>query len=360
MRKVNSDTLISVVIPIYNEVEVIDDLVGEVRETALGLDFPGQWEIVLVDDGSTDGSAEALDALAARYPTQVQVVHLARNFGHAAAVRAGLDRARGEAVVLMDGDLQDDPAAFGPFVAKWRAGYDVVYAIRTSRQERYGASMLFKLFYRVLSRLSEIELPQDAGNFSLMDRRVIDQLRSLPEHNRYLPGLRAWVGFRQVGVPVPRRARYDNSTRVGFMGLWKLANNAIFSFSHAPLTLFRSLGAIAILVSAVLMVYACYGKFISGQAIKAWMSQFSVITFFGGINLLGVGIIGEYVVRIYDEVKHRPAYVIDQIVTGDSPPRTVPRESEAPVVYQPKPRGLELLLGKVRELRPKHGLPATE
>lgn len=360
MRMAHSDSLISVVIPIYNEVEVIDDLVGEVCGSALAVDFPGQWEIVLVDDGSTDGSTAKLDALASRYPDQVRIVHLARNFGHTAAVSAGLDLARGDAVILMDGDMQDDPVAFGPFVREWMEGYDVVYAVRTSRQERFGASVLFKLFYRFLSRISEIELPQDAGNFSLMDRRVVDQIRSLPEHNRYLPGLRAWVGFRQIGVPVPRRARYDRSTRVGFLGLWKLANNAIFSFSHAPLTLFRFLGVLAVLMSAGLMAYACYGKFITGEAIQAWMSQFSAITFFGGINLLGVGVIGEYVVRIYDEIKQRPAYVIDQVVSGDCPPQAVPEQPPAPIAFRPRPRGLELLLGKVRELRPTQGLPATE
>jgi glycosyltransferase involved in cell wall biosynthesis len=315
MRKVDFNTLISVVIPIYNEIDVIDALVNELRSTFAATQFPGRCEIVLVDDGSTDGSTERLDQLARANPAQIKVVHLARNFGHAPAVRAGLDHATGDAVILMDGDMQDDPVAFAPFIEKWLAGYDVVYAVRSSRQERYGAPLLFQLFYRMLNRVAEIAMPLDAGNFSLMDRRVVNELSALPERNRYLPGLRAWVGHRQIGVPVPRRARYDGSTRVGIKGLWRLANNAVFSFSHVPLTMFRTLGVIAVVFSTLLIAYACYGK-LAGLTIKAWMSQFITITFFGGVNLLGVGVIGEYVVRIYDEVKRRPTYIVDRVAGG--------------------------------------------
>ena len=350
MRKVDANTLISVVAPIYNEVEIIEAFVREVTRALERLDFPGRYELVLVDDGSRDGSAAKLDHLAAGSSGHIKVVHLSRNFGHAPAVRAGLNHAGGDLVIVMDADLQDDPAAFGAFFEKWLTGHDVVYAVRTSRQERFGAPVLFRLFYRVLNRISEIKMPADAGNFSAMDRRVVDKLTSLPEQNRYLPGLRAWVGFRQVGVPVPRRARYDRSTRVGLRGLWRLANNAVFSFSHVPLTLFRTLGLVAIVISAALVGYACYHKFVTGLVINAWMSQFITVTFFGGINLLGVGILGEYVVRIYDEVKRRPAYIVDRVTVGepsqaglvtypsatdrtvDRPSRWVPVFGRAPVV----------------------------
>ncbi len=326
MRPIDAHTLVSVVVPIYNESDVLDTLVSEIRRTFDLMDYPGRYELVLVDDGSSDGSSDHLDFLSQRYAGQVRVVHLARNFGHTAAVRAGLDQARGDAIILMDGDLQDDPVAFHAFIEKWREGYDVVYAVRTSRQEGLGLPMLFQLFYRTLNRVAEIKMPLDAGNFSLMDRRVVSELSELPERNRYLPGLRAWIGHHQIGVPVPRRARYDDSTRVGIKGLWRLANNAIFSFSHMPLTLFRTLGLVAIVLSTVLIGYACYGK-VSGQAVKAWLSQFITMTFFGGINLLGIGVIGEYVVRIYDEVKRRPAYVIDRIAEDGRVPQTVPAEA---------------------------------
>ncbi len=362
MRKIDSDTVLSVVVPIYNEIDVIDALVAEVVQAVDALDFPGRFELVLVNDGSTDGSAEMLDAIAHRHPDPVKVIHLARNFGHAPAVRAGLDHTTGDAVIIMDGDLQDDPAAFGPFYEKWRDGYDVVYAVRTSRQERLGAPLFFWLFYRILNYASEIKMPPDAGNFSLMDRRVVNELESLPERNRYLPGLRAWVGFHQIGVPVPRRARYDRSTRVGVVGLWKLANNAIFSFSHVPLTLFRTLGLIAIVTSAALVSYACYGKFITGEAIKAWMSQFITITFFGGINLLGVGVIGEYVVRIYDEVKKRPAYVVDQIVTAGKRRAVPAARATATVTYSDSDERHErgLLFGGASGLRGSSAMPVPE
>ncbi|MBN1346106.1 MAG: glycosyltransferase family 2 protein [Phycisphaerae bacterium] len=357
MRKIDFETLLTVVVPIYNELDVIETLVSEVRQTFAGLDFPGRYEVILVNDGSTDGSAEKLDAIAHAFPEHIKVVHLARNFGHSQAVRAGLDLAKGDAVIVMDGDLQDDPAAFGPFLQKWIEGYDVVYAVRTSRQERYGVPLLFKAFYRVMSHVSEVQIPQDAGNFSLMDRRVINQLSALPERSRYLPGLRAWVGFRQVGVPVPRRSRYDDSTRVGYRGLLKLANNAIFSFSHAPLTLFRMLGAIAVVFSVALISYACYGKFITGEAIKAWMSQFVTITFFGGVNLLGVGIIGEYVVRIYDEVKKRPAYVIDQITSGGHRRRFEAIDPSRTTVSAEDTREADMILVRPSALR-RHGVLA--
>ncbi len=360
MRKMDLNTTLSVVVPIYNEINVVDTLVSEIRGTIDRLDFPGRYEVVLVNDGSTDGSAEKLDALAQRHPSQIKVVHLTRNFGHGPAVRAGLDQAVGDAVILMDGDLQDDPVAFEGFLEKWREGYDVVYAVRTSRQERCGSSLAFRLFYRVLNNVAEIKMPLDAGNFSLMDRRVVDKLASLPEGNRYLPGLRAWVGYRQTGVPVPRRARYDRSTRVGFKGLWRLANNAVFSFSHVPLTLFRTLGLIAIVVSIALVSYACYHKFITGLVIKAWMSQFIAVTFFGGINLLGVGVIGEYVVRIYDEVKKRPAYLIDRITTGGRTHRVPATATTGPIAYEDDRRARELPLRTPPGLRCQGALAVPE
>lgn len=315
-REIKADTLLSVVAPIYNEVENIEPFVKEVWDSLEQIRFPGKREIVLVNDGSADGSAEKLDAMAAQHPEEIRVVHLARNFGHSAAVCAALDHAKGDAVILMDSDRQDDPAAFGPFVEKWKEGYDVIYALRASREESWLSRLLFWLFYRLLRAMAHIEIPANAGNFCLMDRQALALLTSLRERNRYLPGLRAWVGFRQTGVPVPRRARYDKETRVGFQGLWRLAMDAVFSFSYVPLFFCRVIGVVTIGLAALLVGFAAYHKLFTGLAIPAWTSEITAICFFGGINMLGIGLVGEYVARIYDEVRGRPIYVVARTSGG--------------------------------------------
>lgn len=306
-----SDTwMLSVVAPVFNECENIPAFVAEVCAALEGLQPPGGFELILVNDGSRDGSAAALDAAAADRPGVVRVVHLARNFGMEPALVAGLDRVRGDAVILMDSDMQDDPAHFPEFVAQWRAGHEVVYAVRTSRQESALRRSLFWGFYRILGELAEIELPADASNFALMDRCVVDALRQFPERNRFLRGLRAWVGYRQTGIPVARRARYDRRTRLGIRGQWKLAMNAIFSFSYVPLFVFRLAGVIALFLAGLLILWVLYNKLVVGVAMQAWASQMVTISFLGGINLLGIGVVGEYVARIYDEVKGRPTYIV--------------------------------------------------
>ena len=317
-RKLTAQPKLSVVAPVYNEAATIDQFVDEVRSYLESLKASIAYEILLVDDGSTDGSSEKLDDLVLRYPEELRVVHLARNFGHAAAVAAGLDHASGDAVVLMDSDLQDDPAVIPKLVEKWRAGYRVVYVTRSSREESFWKRSLFTGFYRLLRMLSDTPFPVDAGNFSLMDHRVVEILRSLPERNRYLPGLRAWTGFRQTGVAVARRPRRDRETRVGFRGLWKLSMNAIFSFSYVPLFFFRLVGMLAIGLSGLLMCYALYFKLFSTLTVPAWTSEIVAISFFGGINSFGIGILGEYIARIYDELKGRPAYVVDRCVGVES------------------------------------------
>jgi len=305
--------LVSVVAPIFNEAEVIEQFVEEIRENLRSPEIQSRYELILVDDGSKDRSAEKLDEMAAKYHAEIIVIHLARNFGHAAAVCAGLDHASGDAVILMDADLQDDPSAFAEFLKKWREGYDVVYAIRTSRREAMVKALFFRAFYRILSWIASISLPVDAGNYSLMDRRVVEQLKSLPERNRYLPGLRTWVGFNQVGVPVARRSRYEKATRVGFRGLWRLAMNAVFSFSYVPLFVFRIIGVGTVGLSVALIAVALYQKFFSGKAIPAWVSLLTAISFFGGMNMIALSVIGAYIARIYDEAKGRPLYIIDRI-----------------------------------------------
>lgn len=310
----SADIHLSVVAPVYNESAIIEQFVEEVREALLTLEGSVFYEIVLVDDGSTDGSAGKLAGLAKKYLGEIKVIHLARNFGHDAAVSAGLDHSSGHAVIVMDSDLQDDPVAFSSFVEKWREGYDVVFAIRSSRQENWLQRTAFKAFYRFLCWISNTRLPVDAGNFSLLDRRVVATLQKIPERNRYFPGLRAWVGYQQVGVPVARRRRYDRRSRVGLRGLWKLSMNAIFSFSYVPIFIFRIIGVTSILLSIIFIFFALYHKIIAGKVVTAWASQLISASFFGGVNLFGLSVIGEYVARIYDELKRRPLYVVGKII----------------------------------------------
>jgi dolichol-phosphate mannosyltransferase len=315
-RTLQPDALFSVVAPMFNEAANAEAFVAEVFAAIKALELPCPHELVLVDDGSWDGTSEILDALAERYPDELRAIHLTRNFGHGAAVSAGLDHARGSVVVLMDSDMQDDPAAFRPFLEKWSEGFDVVYAQRASRPEAAPLRLLFWLFYRLFTWMANLRLPRDAGNFALMDRRVVKQITAFSERNRYLPGLRAWVGFRQTGVPVARRARYDGRGRVGLRGLWTLAMNAVFSFSYVPLFAFRIAGLLSLALSAAVIVFALYHKWVTGLAVTAWASQLVATSFLGGMNLLGIGLIGEYIARIYDEVKGRPLYIVDRIKAG--------------------------------------------
>ncbi len=309
--------LVSVVLPVYNEARVLKELHRRVR---LALEATGaRHEIIFVDDGSTDSSPRLLDKLAARYPA-VRVLHLSRNFGHQAAVHAGLTEARGDAVALMDSDLQDEPEAIGRFLDLWREGYDVVYAIRSERQESWWKRFLFASFHRLLSSVANVPIPADAGNFSLIDGRITRQIVALGECDRYLPGLRSWVGFRQIGVPVRRNLRYDDRPRVSLRGLWRLAKTAIFSFSTAPLAMFYGIGYASLGVFLLLGAGSVYCKLFTTWTTPGWTSQVIVASFFGAINAMGVSVLGEYVVRIYDQVRGRPSYIVGRRV-GQAEPR---------------------------------------
>lgn len=305
------DGLLSIVLPVFNEAGVLDELTQRVSAAAEQCGLP--YEIVFVNDGSSDGSGSRLDALAAANP-RIRVLHFSRNFGHQAAVHAGLTHSRGDAVVLMDSDLQDDPAAIAGFVRAWQQGSDVVYAVRTERKEAAWKRCLFSGFHRLLAAISDTAIPADAGNFSLMDRKVVDRIVELAERDRYLPGLRSWVGFRQIGLPVERLARYDERPRVSLRGLWRLAKTAVFSFSRFPLSVFYFIGCAAFALFLGLAGYSLYCRLFTELAIPGWTSQLLTATFFGALNALGISILGEYVVRIYDQVRGRPIYVIDRRV----------------------------------------------
>ncbi|MDZ4817593.1 MAG: glycosyltransferase family 2 protein [Planctomycetota bacterium] len=306
-----SDSLITVVLPVYNEAAVLETLHEQVQEAIV--DCGTNAEIVFVNDGSTDASARILDCLADQHHN-IRVVHFSRNFGHQAAVQAGLEQARGDAVVLMDADLQDAPQAIGQFLEQWQAGYDVVYAIRVDRKESIYKRALFAGFHKLLASVATTPIPADAGNFGLLDARVVKEIVALGEKDRYLPGLRSWVGFRQTGVPVERNARYDDCPRVSLRGLWRLAKTAIFSFSTLPLSIFYIIGYIALAVFLALSGFAVYCRLFTDLAIPGWTSFMIVGSFFGAINALGISMLGEYVIRIYDQVRARPLYLVDRMV----------------------------------------------
>lgn len=310
------DGLVSIVLPVFNEAEILNDLTAQVRGV---METTGQpFEIVYINDGSSDGSSDILDALAAD-DRRIVVVHLSRNFGHQAAVHAGLSQARGAAVIVMDSDLQDTPQAIPDFLEQWKSGYDVVYAERFNRKEAAWKRLLFYGFYRVLNLIAETRIPQDAGNFGLLDRRVVDTLLSLPESDRYFPGLRSWVGFRQTGIPVERAARYDDNARVSLAGLFRLAKTAIFGFSSFPLALFSIIAALSSLVCLTSTGFVLWHKAVTGLAIPGWASVIITASFFGTLNALGISVLGEYVIRIYNEVRQRPVHLVERTVNASTP-----------------------------------------
>jgi len=307
---------LSIAIPIYNEVQVLPELLR--RLTAVLDGVPGgPHEIVLVDDGSRDGSRESLLSAAASEP-RLTVVVLSRNFGHQAALSAALDHVSGDAVVLMDGDLQDPPEAIPDFVRMHLEGYDVVYAQRVRRKESWLLRLCYATFYRMLARLSNVQLPVDAGDFGLMSRRVVDQLRNAPERHRYLRGLRAWAGFRQIGIEVERSARAAGESKYSVAKLVALACDGFFSFSVAPLRAAALLGFSAIVLSSLFALYSIVAKFFLDRSPQGFTALILVMVFLSGTNLLFLGLLGEYLGRVYEEVKRRPLYVVDQVVRRTS------------------------------------------
>lgn len=303
---------LSVAIPLHNEEQGIPELLrrlGGVLDSIPG----GPHEMVLVDDGSRDRTLELLHA-AARTDSRIVVVALSRNFGHQAALSAALDYVSGDVIVAMDGDLQDRPEAIPALIAKHDEGYDVVYAQRVKRKEGVLLRLSYFVFYRLLSSLADTRLPLDSGDFALMTRQVVDQMRAAPEHNRYLRGLRSWVGFRQTGLVVERDERFAGTTNYGPIKLLKLASDGLFSFSIVPLRAAATLGLLAILLSGSFSVYVLYAKLLLHRAPAGFTSIMLFMSFLAGVQLFFLGIIGEYIGRIYQETKRRPLYVVGSVV----------------------------------------------
>ena len=306
---------LSVGIPVFNEQEVLPELLARLLPVLDGIEG-GPHEVIFVDDGSSDSSRRLLEEAAARDP-RIRVVVLSRNFGHQAALGAALDYATGDAVVLMDADLQDQPEVIPDFIARHRAGADVVFARRHTREEGWLLRLAYRAFYRIISALSDTKLPLDTGDFALLGRPVVDALRRLPEHERYLRGLRAWVGFTQVGIDVDRHARAAGKPKYTTWKLMKLAVDGVCSFSIVPLRAAAVTGLVAIAGSIAFSVYAVYVRVAVGQVPAGFTASLVIMTFLSGVQLLFLGVIGEYLGRVYGETKGRPPYVVARVMGRD-------------------------------------------
>lgn len=269
--------------------------------------------MVFADDGSTDGTLALLEREVAGDP-RIVVVSLSRNFGHQQAFSAALDHVSGDVVVMMDGDLQDVPEAIPRFLEQHAKGYDVVYAVRSKRKEPLLLRACYAAFYRLAASLADVSLPVGSGDFSLLSRRVVEQIRTSQERHRYLRGLRTWVGFRQVGIEIERAERGAGDPKYGWRDLFRLAFDGIFAFSVVPIRIATIAGAFAIAVTFLYSLYALVAKVVFDESPKGFTALFLGLTFVSGVQLLFLGIIGEYVGRVYNEVKRRPLYVVDRVI----------------------------------------------
>ena len=309
MQAATERPTLSVVVPLYNEEENLDALHRRLA-AVLGA-IGGSYEVLFVDDGSRDATAAIVARLHADDPC-VAIVRLSRNFGQQAAVSAGLDHATGRAVVVMDGDLQDPPEVIPQLLARWREGFDVVYAVRASRQEGALKRLGYFAFYRLFRAVSEIDVPLDSGDFCLMDRRVVDALGRLPERMRFVRGLRTFVGFRQVGVAYDRDARAAGRPKYTLGALVRLAIDGLISFSGRPLRLVTYVGGLTIAIAIVLAAWVLCDAFWNHTAPRGWASLIVVVLFMGSVQLICLGIIGEYIRLIFLESKGRPSYVVQE------------------------------------------------
>lgn len=310
----NQKPTISIVAPVYNEEAVLPELHRRVAEVMDGLGE--NWELVLVNDGSRDRSADVIAALHAK-DARVRGLSFSRNFGFQIAVTAGLDHAQGDAIILTDADLQDPPDVYQEMIARWRDGYDVVYGVRREREgETWFKLVTAKLFYRLIHRITSIDIPLDTGDFRLMDRRVVDAIRRMPERNRFLRGMVPWVGYRQTGVYYQRQARFAGESKFGGVRqMLPFAIDAITSFSYLPLQLATYMGfGMAALSALAILIVIGVRLFVHGAETPLGGQATTLVTvlFLGGVQLISLGIIGEYLGRIYDEVKERPLYLVDR------------------------------------------------
>lgn len=298
----------SIIAPIYNEIDNLPELYRRVKEV---MDSSGEpWELILVDDGSTDGSTDKIHELAKADKT-VRPVIFARNFGHQVAITAGWDYARGDAVVIIDADLQDPPEVILDLAAKWKEGYEVVYATRGEREgESWFKLWTASLFYRLIYRITDVKIPVDTGDFRLMDRKVVDVLKQMKERHRFPRGMSAWVGFRQIGVTYKRAARRSGVTKYPFKKMLRLAINAVTGFSYFPLQVATYFGFISAGIAILAIPVVIYMRMTGSGAFFGQATTLIAVLFLGGVQLISLGILGEYIGRLYDEAKGRPLYIV--------------------------------------------------
>lgn len=305
----------TIIAPIYNEIENIPHLYARVSEVMEQTSQP--WELVLVDDGSKDGSTDALRELGKK-DERVRPVIFTRNFGHQIAVSAGMDYARGDAIVVIDADLQDPPEVILELIEKWKEGYQVVYAVRSEREgESWFKLTTASLFYKFIQKITDVDIPLNTGDFRLLDRKVLNVMNSMPERNRFLRGMSSWAGFKQIGVEYKRHARFAGETHYPLKKMIKLAMNAITGFSYWPLQMLTKGGAALVILSLLLLVLyiilALLGKVALTYSLATWLT----LIFLAGVLLIGMGILGEYLGRIYDEAKGRPLYIVAEAPDED-------------------------------------------
>jgi len=303
-----ASTTLSIIVPIFNEEQVIPELYK--RITAVMDEIGESWELVCINDGSSDRSAQMLVDLNKADP-RVKLLELSRNFGHQLAITAGLDYAEGDAVVIIDADLQDPPEVIAEMLARWREGYEVVYAVRADRKgESFFKLWTANAFYRLLRSITDVDIPLDAGDFRLMDRQVVHTMRSLRENHRFMRGLSSWVGYKQVGVEYQRAERYAGETKYPIRKMLRLTMDAITSFSYVPLRMATWFGFSLALISLIGILITVGLRLSGNSAFYGQATTLVAVLFLGGIQLIFLGILGEYLGRIYDEVKGRPLYIV--------------------------------------------------
>jgi dolichol-phosphate mannosyltransferase len=306
------DIDISIIVPLYNEEQVFDQLTARIKKVIDSVPF--NCEVILINDGSSDRTAELIENICYT-DIRFMGVLLSRNHGHQLAVTSGLAKARGrKGAMIIDGDLQDPPELLKEFYRLLNEGYDVIYAIRKNRKESRLKRLAYWLYYRLQKRISNFNIPIDSGDFSMLSRRVVDNLNNMPEQSRYLRGMRSWVGYKQIGYEYSRDERYAGETKYSWKKLFELAFNGIFNFSDFPVRIITNLGLVSILLSLAYLIYIIIRKIVFNDVPQGFTATIVAIILFSGVQLVSLGLIGEYVLRIYNQVRNRPLFVIDKVI----------------------------------------------